>query len=117
MHMNYGTSPEGVRIISEEASKNMQTPRSDDENYGLSLWKTDLYSPGVVLTGHTGGAYGMRSAMFFNPEEKYGFVVISNGALDNYEESLAVLDSSGSPAGNGNILTVTLRLLYDCFIR
>lgn len=117
MHMNYGTSPESVRIISEEASKNMQTPRSDDENYGLSLWKTDLYSPGVVLTGHTGGAYGMRSAMFFNPEEKYGFVVISNGALDNYEESLAVLDSSGSSAGSGNILTVTLRLLYDCFIR
>ncbi|MCQ2333502.1 MAG: beta-lactamase family protein [Paludibacteraceae bacterium] len=116
MHMNYGTSPDGVRILSEQSSKNMQTPRSSDENYGLSLWKTDLYSQGVVLTGHTGEAYGMRSAMFFNPEEKYGFVVISNGALDNYEELLTQAGLADSPIGTGDILTVTLRLLYNNFI-
>jgi len=80
VHMNYGTTPQGVKIISEESSKNMQVPRSSNENYGLSLWTTDEYSPGVVLVGHTGGAYGMRSAMFFNPEKKYGFVMMSNGA-------------------------------------
>lgn len=81
MHMNYGYSPlADVRIISEESSMNMQTPRSDVENYGITLWKTDEYTPGITLVGHTGGAYGLRSAMFFNPEEKYGFTVISNGA-------------------------------------
>lgn len=117
MHMNYGTTPDGVRILSEEAARNMQTPRSDEENYGLSLWKTEHYSPGVVLTGHTGDAYGMRSAMFFNPEEKYGFVVISNGALENTPESMALSDPSGSASGSKNILTCTLRLLYDCFIK
>ena len=36
--------------------------------------------PGLTLTGHTGGAYGLRSAMFFDPEQKFGFVVICNGA-------------------------------------
>ena len=104
MHMNYGITPDSVRIISEASSKNMQTPRSDDEHYGLALWKTDEYSEGVVLTGHTGGAYGMRSAMFFHPEEKYGFVVISNGARDIEETDEA------------NILLGTLRRMYQCFV-
>ena len=103
MHMNYGITPDSVRIISEESSKNMQTPRSEDEHYGLALWKSDEYSPGVTLTGHTGGAYGMRSAMFFNPEEKYGFVVISNGAISHWED-------------DENILSGTLKRMYSCFI-
>lgn len=116
MHMNYGTSPEGVRIIPEELSREMQRPRSTDENYGLSLWKTDLYSPGDTLVGHTGGAYGMRSAMFFHPEKKFGFVVISTGALEA-PENLPTADPSGSDAADENVLTHTLRLMYDTFIR
>jgi len=89
MHMNYGYSPlADVRIISEESSKNMQTPRSDDENYGLSLWLSNEYTnPDLYLVGHTGGAYGLRSAMFFNPEEKYGFTVICSGC-NGYESIL-----------------------------
>lgn len=86
MHMNYGATPlvkdaEGadLRIIPEALSKEMQTPRSSDENYGLALWVTDKYTPGINLVGHTGGAYGLCSAMFFNPEGKYGFVVTSSG--------------------------------------
>lgn len=103
MHMNYGITPDSVRIISESSSRNMQTPRSDDEHYGLALWQTDQYSPGVTLVGHTGGAYGMRSAMFFNPEKKYGFVVISNGAISRFED-------------DENILSGTLKRMYQCFI-
>lgn len=81
MHMNYGYSPlVDKRIISEELSKEMQTPRSDDEHYGLCLWQEDRFSPGVTLVGHTGGAYGLCSAMFFNPAEKYGFTVICSGS-------------------------------------
>jgi CubicO group peptidase (beta-lactamase class C family) len=59
MHMNYGLYPRAKeRIISEESSKNMQTPRSDDEHYGLALWRNADYIPEVELVGHTGGAYG-----------------------------------------------------------
>lgn len=81
MHMNYGYSPlADVRIISEESSRNMQTPRSDYEHYGLALHKDNsLTGDGTVLEGHTGGAYGLSAGMFFNPDEKYGFVVISSG--------------------------------------
>ncbi len=113
MHMNYGTSPDGVKIISGESSCEMQRPRSDEENYGLTLWQTDRYSPGVTLTGHTGGAYGMRSAMFFNPEKKYGFVVISSGALEPELDT----DPSGSDCSNLNILTRVLSLMYETFVK
>ena len=122
MHMNYGVSPDGVRVIPEELSREMQRPRSTDENYGLSLWVTDLYSPatetspGDTLVGHTGGAYGMRSAMFFHPEKKFGFVVISTGATEA-PENLPTADPSGSDAAPENVLTHTLRLMYDTFVR
>lgn len=101
MHMNYGLYPGAKeRIISEESSKNMQTPRSDDEHYGLALWRNTDYIPEVELVGHTGGAYGLRSAMFFHPEEKYGFIVISSGAKRSDEE----------------LLKGIIKLMYDHFI-
>lgn len=79
MHMNYGKSPvNGKRIIKSWDSRDMQEERSTPEHYGLALWRDTSYTP-VELVGHTGGAYGLRSAMFFNPAEKYGFIVISNG--------------------------------------
>jgi CubicO group peptidase (beta-lactamase class C family) len=85
LHMNYGKVGT-TRIISTANAKAMQTPLSTDENYGLALWKTDVLIPGVELVGHTGSAYGLYSALFFNPEEKYGFVVISNGCDPTEEE-------------------------------
>jgi CubicO group peptidase (beta-lactamase class C family) len=85
LHMNYGQVGK-VRLISSAHSQEMQTPLSTDENYGLALWKTDVLLPGVELVGHTGSAYGLYSALFFNPEEKYGFVVISNGCDPTEEE-------------------------------
>ena len=80
MHMGYGTSPKGVKIISEESSRNMQTPRSADENYGLALRVRDDLIPGLTLIGHTGGAYGLRSAMFWPEDRSFGLVMISSGS-------------------------------------
>jgi CubicO group peptidase (beta-lactamase class C family) len=85
LHMNYGKVGT-TRIISTANAKAMQTPLSTDENYGLALWKTDVLLPGVELVGHTGSAYGLYSALFFNPAEKYGFVVISNGCDPTEED-------------------------------
>jgi CubicO group peptidase (beta-lactamase class C family) len=85
LHMNYGKVGT-TRIISTANSKAMQTPLSTDENYGLALWKTDVLLPRVELVGHTGSAYGLYSALFFNPAEKYGFVVISNGCDPTEED-------------------------------
>ena len=104
MHMGYGTSPDGVKIISEEHSKSMQTPRSSEENYGLALRVADDKVPGVTLIGHTGGAYGLRSAMFFAPDRSYGLVMISSGCKVDGE-------------GEENIINGTLTRLYRHFIK
>lgn len=105
MHMNYGYSPlADVRIIPEERSRDMQTPRSDDENYGLALWRDSSYTgDNTELVGHTGGAYGLRTAMFFNPEEKYGFVVFSSGWHNTKK-------------GLGNPLHAIVPIMYRNFI-
>lgn len=78
MHMNFG-KVNGVKIISKKSSKQMQTPLSEEEGYGLALRVTEKLIDGKKLVGHTGSAYGLYSAMFFNPKEKFGIVVITNG--------------------------------------
>jgi hypothetical protein len=34
------------------------------------------------MIGHTGSAYGLYSAFFFDPRGKYGFILIMNGIRD-----------------------------------
>lgn len=104
MHMGFGTSPDGVQIISEESSRSMQTPRSDDEHYGLAMCITDERIPGVTLVGHTGGAYGLRSAMFFAPDRSFGLVMMSSGTR---------IDESGPR----NVINGTLTRLYEHFCK
>lgn len=85
MHMNYGTS-NGIKIISKKSAKKMQTALTADEGYGLAIRSADHLIPGVKLKGHSGSAYGLHSTMFFNPEEKFGFVIITNGIDATYTD-------------------------------
>jgi CubicO group peptidase (beta-lactamase class C family) len=78
MHSNFGKYG-GVRIISKNSAREMQTKLSEEEGYGLALETTEKMIPGKTVKGHTGSAYGLFSAMFFHPKEKFGIVVISNG--------------------------------------
>lgn len=104
MHMNQGKAGK-KRIISKKSAKQMQTAFASDNNYGLALEvNTTKIIPGIVLTGHTGSAYGLYSAMFFNPKQKYGFVVITNGCKAEDTE------------GMNGLLKETLKTLYQHFI-
>ncbi len=112
MHMNYGIDPEtGVRIIKEETSKLMQTPviETDDNGYycfGLNNYTTLI--PGETMTGHDGDAYGLLSAMYFEPLKKFGIVIISNGTspyFARYNQDFAPVQKD------------VVRLLYEVFIK
>lgn len=105
MHMNYGKAKRSKRIISKNSSQLMQTPVSDKENYGLALWRTNKLIEGETMTGHTGSAYGLYSAMFFEPDKKFGIVVISNGCHPQYED------------GNNAVIKKTVNILYDAFVK
>lgn len=78
MHMNDGRYKKGKRIISSESEKEMRIAPKNNKNYGLALAHYSFLN-GVDLIGMTGGARGMHTAMYFNPDEKYGFVVFCNG--------------------------------------
>jgi len=103
MHANYGKY-NGVRIISKKSSKLMQTVVSDVARYGFALETPGSIIDGEKLIGHTGSAYGLFSAMFFNPQEKYGIVVISNGC------------HPGETKGYNNVIRKTVNALYQNLI-
>ncbi|MCI1779032.1 MAG: beta-lactamase family protein [Bacteroidales bacterium] len=88
MHMNNG-SEGNVRILSENSSRIMQSVQADStesgDKYGLALEITGQVLPGKIMTGHTGSAYGVYSSFFFDPAEHFGFVVITNGIDERYE--------------------------------
>ncbi len=85
MHMKMGKH-KGKRILSKKNALAMQTPLSEKEGYGMAIMTTDKLITGKTLKGHTGSAYGLYSAMFFQPDEKFGIVVISNGCHPGYTD-------------------------------
>lgn len=103
MHSKLGKS-NGNRIISRRSAKQMQTMISEKEQYGLALSKSNKLIDGVVLTGHTGSAYGLNSAMFFEPKKEYGFVIIINGSEQKYLN------------GFNEVLKKTVNSLYENII-
>lgn len=103
MHANDGKY-NGVRIISKKSSKLMQTAVSDVAPYGFALETPGSIIDGKKMIGHTGSAYGLFSAMFFDPQEKYGIVVISNGC------------HPGETSGYNNVIRKTVNALYDNLI-
>ena len=82
----------------------MQKPVAVKEGYGLALTQVDDLIPGKTLTGHTGNAYGLHSAMFFHPKEKFGFVVITNGCKPSFTNDI------------NDVLRETMVSLYENFI-
>ncbi len=103
MHSNYGKY-KGKRIIAKKSSHQMQTALSAEEGYGFAIETTSKIIPGKTMKGHTGVAYGLFSAMFFQPEEKFGIVVISNGCAPGYSE------------GYNTVIRKTVNCLYESLI-
>lgn len=104
MHMNMGKY-KGKRIISKKSAKLMQTKIADEEGYALALTNLDDLIPGKKMVGHTGSAYGLYSAMFFHPKEKFGIVVITNGCNPAYTK------------GINDVLRAGVNSLYENFIK
>jgi CubicO group peptidase (beta-lactamase class C family) len=103
MHINYGRY-KGKKIISKKSAKQMQARLSDKEGYGLAIMTFDNLIPGKTMKGHTGSAYGLYSGMFFQPKEKFGIVIITNGCNPGYTD------------GMNTVIRKTFNCLYDNFI-
>jgi CubicO group peptidase (beta-lactamase class C family) len=84
VQINQGTW-NGAQILKPESVKVMQTPylfpdgNEGEDHYGFAIRTTTKLIEGETLKGHTGSAYGLYSAMFFEPKKKFGFVMMTNG--------------------------------------
>jgi CubicO group peptidase (beta-lactamase class C family) len=104
MHSQLGKY-KGGRMISVKLSQQMQAIISEEENYGMALETSTQLITGKTMIGHTGVAYGLYSIMFFEPKEKIGFVVISNGCDPN------------TINGINGVLHKTVNILFDNLIQ
>ena len=77
-HMNYGEY-DGIRILSKKSKLEMWKPQGAERKYGFAFSQYPKVVKGINLRGMTGGTCGIHSLMFFEPEKKFGFVVICNG--------------------------------------
>ena len=82
MHMNNG-SLDSVKVISEESAQLMQTPAieptDEGDGYGFAIRISNQLLDGYKMIGHTGGAYGVFTSMFWDADKNFGFVVMTNG--------------------------------------
>src|SRR5574344_78074 len=83
MHMNYGTFGK-KQIISKPSAEMMQssiieTDADDNGYYGFAIRTTKDLIDGKTMIGHTGGAYGVFTSMFWDSSRKFGFIVMTNG--------------------------------------
>lgn len=104
MHSQLGKH-KGIRLMTKKLAKEMQTIQSAEEGYGMALETTSKLIEGKSMIGHTGSAYGLNSIMFFEPKEKFGFVVICNGS------------DAKTINGFNAVLHKTVNTLYSSFIQ
>lgn len=88
MHMNLGKTPccangDSISIISKESALKMQSklisPTDEGDAYGYAIRTTEQLLDGFTMIGHTGGAYGVFTSMFWDKDREFGFVVMTNG--------------------------------------
>ena len=102
MHMNKGKYKHYKRILKEESEEQLWQKQGNSV-FGLSFVHFLTTIPGADLIGMTGGARGIHSSMLFQPEGKYGFVVICNGC-------------TAKPADGSEMNKLIIRELYNTLI-
>ncbi|MBQ0025620.1 MAG: beta-lactamase family protein [Bacteroidales bacterium] len=97
MLMKYGWSDvAGARILSAESAEAIQASHTGEEGYGLGFGRTEPFLSDHPTFGHTGGAYGLRSAMCFDESRKLGVVILCSGS-DTPEGKPYILQATVPP--------------------
>jgi len=110
---NDGVAPNGNRIFSEKAAKRLKTPLTPDPSkkhpyYCLGLYITPYYFDGVTLLGHTGSLFGLKSAMFYDRDSDWGFVIICSS-----NDERAAYEADGTKSLMSGAYHDLMHLLYD----
>lgn len=101
-HMNKGKIKGKKRILSSHGEESLWG-RKFGANHGLSFVHFKGILPEIDLIGMSGGARGIHSYMLFEPNEKFGFVVICNGC-------------TSKSADGSDMNKLIIRELYNAYI-
>jgi len=120
VQMNQG-SWNGIDMLKPTSVQVMQTPYKFPDgkagDYGFAITTTPDLMEGEVLKGHTGSAYGLYSAMYFDAEKKFGFVMMTNGYPPEHTNGSPLSDH---PEEINNFMTIqseVINALYKIFIK
>jgi CubicO group peptidase (beta-lactamase class C family) len=98
----------GARILSNAAVEMIRTPQNNmgsveiETGRGLDMnIYTDALVKGRTLYGHQGKAYGAISAAYFDPADRTGVVLLTNGCDDSTFNSVARIARAVVAAGYG----------------
>ena len=82
----YRNGDDYVRVLNESSVEQMLKTHWKGFGFeglykrkGLFIHITDDLIPGLRMYGHIGDVMGLLSAMYFNPERKFGIIFITNG--------------------------------------
>lgn len=107
MHMNYG-SLDSVKIIDSTSSVLMQSkiayPTDEGDSYGFAIRTTDKLLDNHIMIGHTGGAYGVFTSMFWDANRNFGFVVMTNGCNERRENNFMAIHRDCAAALYNNFI-------------
>ena len=98
MHMHKGlayNNGQPVRVLEESSADIMQSriayPTDEGDAYGFAIRTTEQLVDGVLMKGHTGGAYGVLTAMFWQPDENWGFIIMTNGCNEKRDHNFMTI--------------------------
>jgi len=93
--LNDGVTEDGVRILTSENVKKMETVVISGDYYDVCLGmrlQTNVFEGKTVFT-HTGSSYGMYSTYLICPEENSGVVVFTSGCSPEKDETTQLYEA------------------------
>ena len=88
---------EGRRILEEETIREMMSSQQGkggitaDSPYGLNMWRVTGLVKGRMLYGHQGLAEGLLCNLFFDPETRFVFALVTNGCNNAKSSEIGIL--------------------------
>ncbi len=83
---------DGTRLLSEETVTEMLSSQTGkggitaDSPYGLNVERVTGLLPGHLLYGHQGMANGVLCSLYFDPETRFVFALVTNGCNTNMKQ-------------------------------
>ena len=88
---------DGQRILEEDTVREMMASQKGiggitaDSPYGLNMWRLKSLVPDRIIYGHQGLGVGVLCDLFFDPETRFVFALVTNGCNNSKDHDVGLL--------------------------